>query len=45
MMSISVIPKCPNCGSFELTGGEGYWFCVICGWDELDNDTEGDSPK
>jgi hypothetical protein len=36
-----IILSCPNCGSYELTGGEGYWFCVICGWDELDG-TEGD---
>jgi ribosomal protein L37AE/L43A len=36
-MSISVIPKCPNCGSFELVGGEGYWFCTVCGYDQLDD--------
>ncbi len=37
-MSILVWGKCPNCGSRELVGGEGYWFCTICGWDELDGD-------
>jgi len=34
--SILVIPRCPNCNSVEVVGGEGYWFCTICGWDELD---------
>jgi hypothetical protein len=34
--SLFVIPRCPNCGSVELVGGEGYLFCTICGWDELD---------
>jgi uncharacterized Zn finger protein (UPF0148 family) len=36
-----IIPKCPNCGSFEVvmsTGG--YVFCRICGWDELDVEGE-----
>ena len=42
-MSISVLPKCPNCGSLEVVGKEGYLFCTICGWDELDGG-DSDSP-
>ena len=30
------VPKCPNCGSLDVVGGEGYFFCNVCGWDELD---------
>ena len=37
-MSISVLPKCPNCGSLDVVGGEGYFFCNVCGWDELDGE-------
>ncbi len=35
-MSFLITFRCPNCNSIELIGGEGYWFCTVCGWDELD---------